>query len=92
VALQELGYEITSVKQMTELLSPEEGIAYIFLALFLVTLLRSLMSQEIFKLSNIRYNWPRFLVNREWYRFFCRLLLPVAATVVRGRLPESSLH
>jgi hypothetical protein len=48
VALQELGYEIISVKQKTvERPSPEGEVTFIPLPVFLVTLVRKRRSQEI---------------------------------------------
>jgi hypothetical protein len=53
VALQELGYEVISVKQMTaKRPSPEGGVTCISLPLFLGTLARSQKSQDILKLAN----------------------------------------
>jgi hypothetical protein len=54
VALQELGYEIISVRQMTpKHPSPEGGVKRISLLLFLITLAKSQTSQDIFKLTNL---------------------------------------
>jgi hypothetical protein len=54
LALQELGYEVISVKQMTaKRPSPEGGATCISLPLFLVTLARSEKSQDIFKITSL---------------------------------------
>jgi hypothetical protein len=54
VALQELGYEVISVKQMTaKRPSPEGEATCISLPLFLVTLARSEKSQDIFKITSL---------------------------------------
>jgi hypothetical protein len=54
VALQELGYEVISVKLMTaKLPSPEGGDNLVTLPLFLVTLVRNQKSLEIFQISNL---------------------------------------
>jgi hypothetical protein len=49
VALQELGYEVISVKQMTVKSPSPEGVP----TLFLITLARSKKSQDIFNLANL---------------------------------------
>jgi hypothetical protein len=55
VALQELGYEVISVKQLTaKRPSPEGGVACISPRIFLVTLARSQKLQDIFKFANLR--------------------------------------
>jgi hypothetical protein len=54
VALQELGYEAISVKQMTaKRPSPAGGDTLVSLPLFLVTLVRKQKSQEIFKITKL---------------------------------------
>jgi hypothetical protein len=54
VALQELGYEVISVKQMTaKRLSPEGEVTLVSLPLFLVTLVRNKQSLIIFKISRL---------------------------------------
>jgi hypothetical protein len=54
VALQKLGYEVISVKQMTaKRPSPAGGDTLVSLLLFLVTLVRNQKSQEIFKITNL---------------------------------------
>jgi hypothetical protein len=53
-ALQELGYEVTIVKQMTAKCPfLEGGVTCISLPLFLVTLVRSQKSQVILKITNL---------------------------------------
>jgi hypothetical protein len=52
VALQEFGYEVISVKQMTaKRHSPEGGVALVSLLLLLITLVRNRKSLGIFKIS-----------------------------------------
>jgi hypothetical protein len=54
VALQELGYEVISIKQMTaKRPSPAGGDTLVSLTLFLVTLLRNQKSQEVLKITNL---------------------------------------
>jgi hypothetical protein len=54
VALQELGYEVLSVKQMTvKRPFPAGGDTLVSLPLFLVTLVRNQKSHEIFKITNL---------------------------------------
>jgi hypothetical protein len=54
VALQELEYEVISVKQMTaKRPTPAGGVSLVSLPLFLITLVRNQKSQEIFKLANL---------------------------------------
>jgi hypothetical protein len=52
VALQELGYEVINVKQMTvKCPSPEGEVTLISLPLYLITLVRNQKSLDIFKIS-----------------------------------------
>jgi hypothetical protein len=54
VALQELGYEVISVKQMTaKRPSPEGEVTLVSLPLFLITLVRNHTSLDIFKISSL---------------------------------------
>jgi hypothetical protein len=54
VDLQELGYEVYSVKQMTaKRPSPEGGVTLVSLPLFLITLVRNQKSPDIFKISSL---------------------------------------
>jgi hypothetical protein len=54
LALEELGYEVTSAKQMTaKCPSPEGGVTLVSLPLFLITLVRNQKSLDIFKISNL---------------------------------------
>jgi hypothetical protein len=54
VALQELGYEVISVKEMTAKRPPPGGGATLLsLALFLITLARNQKSLDIFKISSL---------------------------------------
>jgi hypothetical protein len=54
VALQELGYEVIRVKQMTaKRPSSAEGDTLVSLPLFLVTLVRNQISQKMFKITNL---------------------------------------
>jgi hypothetical protein len=54
VALQELGYEVISVKQMTaKRPSPEGEVTLVSLPLFFITLVRNQKSLDIFKISSL---------------------------------------
>jgi hypothetical protein len=54
VALQELGYEVISVKQMTaKHSSPEGEVTLVSLPLFLITLVRNHKSLDILKISSL---------------------------------------
>jgi hypothetical protein len=54
VALQELGYEVISVKEMTAKRPyPEGKVTLISLPLFLITLVRNQKSLDIFKISSL---------------------------------------
>jgi hypothetical protein len=56
VALQEIDYDVISVKQMTaKCPTPEGGVTYSSLPLFLVTLAKNQKAREIFKLTTL-YN------------------------------------
>jgi hypothetical protein len=66
VALQELGYEVISVKQITaKRPSPEEEVTLVFLPLFLITLVRNQKSLDIFKVSS----FCNIIVEVEAYKF-----------------------
>jgi hypothetical protein len=55
VALQELGYEVINVKQMTAKFPfPEGEVTLLFFPLFLITLVRNQKSPDIFKNSSLR--------------------------------------
>jgi hypothetical protein len=54
VTLQELGYKVISLKQMTaKHPSPEGAVSLISIPLFLITLGRNQKSLDIFKISNL---------------------------------------
>jgi hypothetical protein len=53
VALQELGYEVISVKQMTKPPSPKGGVTHLSLPLLLITLVRNQKSLDVFKISSL---------------------------------------
>jgi acyl-CoA synthetase (NDP forming) len=66
VALQELGYEVISVKQITaKRPSPENGVTLVPLPLFLFTLVRNQKSLDIFKASSL----CNIIVKVEAYKY-----------------------
>jgi hypothetical protein len=66
VALQELGYEVISVKQMTvKSPSPEGEVTLVSLHLFFITLVRNQKSLDIFKISSL----CNIIVKVEAYKF-----------------------
>jgi hypothetical protein len=72
VALQELGYEVISFKQMTaKRPSPEGEVTLVSLPLFLITVVRNQKSLDIFKISS-----------------FCNIIVKVEAYESKSGLPK----
>jgi hypothetical protein len=66
VPVQDLGYEVISVKQMTaKCPSPEGGVTLVSLPLFLITLVRNQKSLDMFKTSNL----CNIIVKIEAYKY-----------------------